>query len=298
MALDSLRWNFEVGDRGVLAPGRLRRLRCLGWAILLFAITIGFFFASVLSPDWLHLRGNWVYLPAIGLPALGFWVYALLVRYGEKRRAVEVFWRRSSATDLVLGFLIGAILVSLMLLLLWAGGLYHVHGGHWSGGFDFLVFNGYISGMLEELAFRAILLRIFARMFGPLTALLLSASCFGLAHLSYVSWLDAVLIVLNAGLATGLLYMMTGSLWMSVGMHIGFDFTEGSLLGVNNPHGLLLSGPNLARSAVLTGGASGVDGSALSAIVGLGLVVVLLAGYQRWQNDPSRCDRLLGGERA
>ena len=218
----------------MLAPGRLRRLRCLGWAILLFAITIGFFFASVLSPDWLHLRGNWIYLPAIALPALGFWVYALAVCYGEKRRAVEVFWRRSSATDLVLGFLIGAILVPLMLLL-WGCGLYQVQGGHWSGGFDFLVFNGYISGMLEELAFRAILLRIFARMFGPLTALLLSALCFGLAHLSYVSWLDAVLIVLNAGLAAGLLYMMTGSLWTSVGMHIGYDFTEGSLLGSTTP---------------------------------------------------------------
>ena len=58
------------------------------------------------------------------------------------------------------------------------------------------------------------------------------------------------------------------------------------------------SGPNPARSAVLTGGASGVDGSALSAIVGLGLVVVLLAGYQRWQNDPARSGRLPGGERA
>ena len=298
MTSNLFQWNFEVGDRGVLAPGRLLIPRGLGWAALLFAVAFGFFYASVAGADWLGLRGSWAYLPPIFLPVLGFWLYALAVRWGENRRAVEVCWGRSTATDLLLGFLIGSLLVSSMLLLLWACGLYHVERGHWAGAWVFLLYNGYISGMLEELMFRAILLRVFARLFGPVAALVLSALCFGLAHLSHDGWRDVGLLLVNAGLPLGLAYMMTGRLWLAVGMHIGYDFCEGSLLGVNNPQGLLLSSPDPARAAVLTGGAGGVDSSALSAIVGMGLIVVLLLAYRRWRRNPVRGDRFLDWNRA
>ena len=82
---------------------------------------------------------------------------------------------------------------------------------------------------------RAVLLRVFARLCGPVAALLLSSLCFGLAHLSYQSWRDVVLILVNADLPVGLASMMTGRLWLPVGLHLGYDFCEGSLLASTIP---------------------------------------------------------------
>jgi len=63
--------------------------------------------------------------------------------------------------------------------------------------------------------------------------------------------------------------MATGRLWMSVGLHIGWDFTETSILGVNNSDGLLLSTPVTGRSDILTGGSFGPDASVLSYAIGI-----------------------------
>lgn len=137
--------------------------------------------------------------------------------------------------------------------------------------------------MLEELLFRAILLRILARAFGTRWGLVLSSILFGVAHLTHGTWLAALGITVNAGLPLGLLYIATGRLWMSVGLHIGWDFTEGSILGVNNPDGLLLSIPIAGRSNILTGGSFGPDVSVLVYMIGIFAVLTLLhARKQGW----------------
>ncbi len=69
--------------------------------------------------------------------------------------------------------------------------------------------------------FRATLLRILARAFGARWGLVFSSILFGLAHLTHGTWLAALGITINAGLKMRLLYMATGRLWMSVGLHIG-----------------------------------------------------------------------------
>jgi membrane protease YdiL (CAAX protease family) len=72
--------------------------------------------------------------------------------------------------------------------------------------------------MLEELAFRAILLRLFPRASGPLPGLVLSSLLFGLAHLSHRAWTNAAEIAFNVGLLMGLLYMTIGHLWISMAL--------------------------------------------------------------------------------
>ncbi|WP_184418236.1 CPBP family intramembrane glutamic endopeptidase [Rhodanobacter sp. MP7CTX1] len=135
--------------------------------------------------------------------------------------------------------------------------------------------------MLEELAFRAILLRLFARMFNPVAGLVISSALFGVAHLTHGTPFQALEIAFNAGLTMGIPYMITGRLWMSVGMHIGWDFTEESLLGVNTTHGFLLSTPDPTHSVLLTGGAYGPDGSLFAALVGALFVVGMLYSNKR-----------------
>ena len=266
---------FDPGSSGILAPGGLFKTRALLWAIVLFAIVLWFFFASVFGARWIGLRGNWTYAPPIVLPLLACWIYALLVRRFERRRPWEIQISPALLFDVPIGFLFGGVFVTGMWLLLWSLQLYAAHHGLWRHRFDDLLFNSYISAVLEELAFRAVLFRIFSRIWGVRTGVLLSSILFGLAHLTHGSWLGVLGITLNAGIAMALLYVITGRLWMSIGMHLGYDFIETSVLGIDSQHGLLVNTPRPGVAAWLTGGTFGPDAAVPAMILGLLINVAL-----------------------
>lgn len=266
---------FDPGSTGVLAFGRLFKTHAMVWAAFLFAIAIAFFFVSVFGANWIGLQGNWLYVPPIALPALGCCVYAILVRRFEKREVWEFEVGPSLFVEGLMGFLFGGVFIAGMWGVLWAVGLYNVHRSVWSHWFNDMVFDSYVSAVLEELAFRGVLLRIFARLWGTRTGVLLSSLLFGLAHFAHGSWLGILGITVNAGVALGLLYVITGRLWMSIGMHLGYDFIETSVLGVGSKHGFLVSTPKTSSATWLTGGAFGPDAAIPGIVLGLAMNAVL-----------------------
>jgi membrane protease YdiL (CAAX protease family) len=266
---------FDPGSSGILAPGRLFKTRAFLWGTLLFAIVLGFFFASVLGARWIGLRGSWSYLLPIALPLLACCVYAILVRQFERRTPWEFQINSQLLSEVPFGFLFGGVFITGMWLVLWIFRLYFTHRGVWSRWFDDLVFDSYISAVLEELAFRAVILRIFARVWGARTGIILSSIIFGLAHFAHGSWLGIFGIIINAGITMGLLYVITGRLWMSIGMHLGYDFIETSVLGIGSHHGFLVHTPRAGVAAWLTGGMFGPDAAVPGMILGLLINVVL-----------------------
>jgi uncharacterized protein len=268
-------WKWDLGSRGVLVPGRWLWLRATAWSALLFSGALFFFFATLMQFPWLHLPHQPKLVGLLG-PVVAFVAYAIAVKKGERRMPEEVIPSSSIAYELIIGALLGFTLMVSMLSLLWILGLYHVQVNHPRNWFSFFVSNSYISGTLEELAFRAILLRLFARAFGPGWGLALSALAFGAAHLSHATLLVGAEISFNAGLTMGLLYMASGRLWMSIAMHIAWDFTEGAVLGVDNHHGLFLSTPVAGKPDLLTGGSFGPDGSLLAALIGTIFIIGIL----------------------
>src|SRR5580700_5440145 len=102
---------FDPGSSGILAPGRLLWTRALLWGALLFAIVLGFFFASVFGAGWIGLRGNWFYLPPIVLPLLACWVYAILIRQLERRTPWELRIGPRLLSDVPFGFLFGGAFI-------------------------------------------------------------------------------------------------------------------------------------------------------------------------------------------
>jgi uncharacterized protein len=275
------RWQFEQGTSGVLSPGRWLWLMAMLWALLLSSGALAILLATQVLGPWLHLPANSSYAIVLILPIAAFALYAFSVRKGERRIAFEVLPSSAMVGDLTIGALFGFCILSSMVGLLWSLGLYHLEWHRWQHIFDAFLFDSYLSGMLEELMFRAILLRILARAFGPRWGLALSSILFGVAHLTHGTWLAALSITINAGLTMGLLYMATGRLWMSVGLHIGWDFTETSILGVNNSDGLLLSTPVTGRSDILTGGSFGPDASVLSYAIGFIAVAAILYAREK-----------------
>jgi hypothetical protein len=274
-------WPIDLGNAGVLVAGPWRRLRAILWATLLFAGATAFFVATQRLGYWLHLPPSSQPAIVIGLPVLAFLVYAYVVRAAEKRAPIEVLPGAGTIFEIVAGAIISVVMLCLIVALLWSLGLYQVKWNHLSHVFDSFLFDSYLSGMLEELAFRAILLRLLARAFGPRWGLVLSAALFGLAHITHGSLVPLLEVAVNAGLPLGLLYMVTGRLWMAVSMHTAWDFFEESFLGVNTHHGLLLSTPMPGRSAILTGGSYGPDGSILAMIVGILACVAIQAASRR-----------------
>ena len=237
--------------------------------MLLFSLALGALFASVFGSAWLHLKGSSAYLLPIGVPLLALGLYVLLVRRFEKRAAVEFKLDRTTLPAVAIGFCAGGIFITAMWLLLYLTGLYRVQPSTWTQWFDDFIFNSYISAVLEELAFRAILLRTLTRLWGVRPAVLLSSALFGLAHVSHGSWLGILGIAVNGGILMGLVYVVTGRLWMSIGLHLGYDFIETSILGVGTVHGLLLSQPKPSATTWLTGGTFGPDAAVPAIFLGL-----------------------------
>jgi uncharacterized protein len=277
----TLPWLIQRGTNGVLAAGRWLWFRAILWATLLFAGAFGFFFSTQYVGSWFHLSQDGIYAAVFGIPVLAFVAYAFAVRVGEKRSPVEVLPNLGAMRELLIGAAIGFMMLCTTTALLWSFGLYQVQLNNGTNVLASFLFGPYLSGMMEELGFRAVLLRIFARAFGNWWGLALSAILFGAAHFGHASLMNVIAIIINGGIIMGLLYMATGRLWMSIGLHTAWDFTEDFVLGVNRHNGLLLSSRVPGKSDLLTGGAFGPDGSALSNTIGILLIFAIVYAWKR-----------------
>jgi membrane protease YdiL (CAAX protease family) len=89
-----------------------------------------------------------------------------------------------------------------------------------------------IVGWSEELLSRGYHLQTLTSGINLFWGVLISSAVFGALHLSnpHASWVAAVGI-LFAGLFLALGYLRTGQLWLSIGLHIGWNFFEGVVFG-------------------------------------------------------------------
>jgi len=120
-------------------------------------------------------------------------------------------------------------------------------------------------GFTEELLFRGILFRWLEEFGGSWLALLVTSALFGLAHIMNpnATWFSSFAIAVEAGVLLGGCYMLTRNLWLAMGLHAGWNFTQGEIFDVPvsglDEHGLVqaqLSGPPL-----LSGGTFGLEAS-------------------------------------
>lgn len=261
--------------QGVLKPGPFLRLRALAWMVALFVLLA--FLASIVPAAKAVLR-----MPKAGLgPAgaalgalLAYAAYIGLVRLVE-RRWPEEFALRGLPRDLVVGLALGTGMFALVFFiqerlgaesLVWDGSL------RWGPS---LVLNA-CTGLVEELLFRAVVFRLLMRAFGPWWALGASAALFGAAHFMnpHASLIAGAAIAVEAGLMLAGLYLATGRLWMSVGAHAAWNFTQGKIFGAAvSGHGLtdslFFAQPNRLQPDLVTGGDFGPEASLPAMLVGL-----------------------------
>jgi uncharacterized protein len=283
----------ELGDAGVLAPGKWRWARALGWMLVLFfAIGLG---TTGLQAGGRAVFGKVAWLPYVLTPVslgVGFAIYVLAVRYGEKRTASELTLA-SAPKDLITGVLIGLGMFTLVFASLRLGGFYTLSGPFASNWLEDVRVT-LATGLIEELLLRAVAFRLLMRAFGLPVALALSAALFGALHLANpnASPFAALAIAVEAGLMLAGFYIVTGRLWMSVGVHAAWNFAQGPLFGARvsgniEKGSFFQSGPMPGTPDLLSGGAFGPEAS-LSGIIG-GLIVfgiLMAAARLRFRGQP------------
>jgi len=141
-----------------------------------------------------------------------------------------------------------------------------------------------VAAFLEELLFRGILFRFVEEFAGTWAALIATSGLFGLAHITNANatWTSSIAIMVEAGMLLGGAYVLARNLWVPMGLHAAWNFTQGFVFDVpvsgNDMHGLVqakLSGPVL-----LSGGAFGLEASMIGVVLSipLGLILIWLAG--------------------
>lgn len=280
--------SLDLGDKGVLKPGPLLWLRSVAWMVgfsILLVLSfgpLGQFTSDMLPKDDLGLR----FLARVFGALVALAVYVLLVRCVEKRAATELSIS-AAPRELALGLLLGMLMFCAVMAILAGSGLYEVSirgfEPAWKSAGAAIE-----AGIVEELLVRGIILRLLWRAFGPAVAFVGSAILFGAGHLpnNGASLFAAVCLAIEAGVMLGAFYALTGRLWVSIGIHASWNFTQGYVFGAAVSGGSL--GGSLATSTVangqpdwLTGGAFGPEAS-LAALAICG-TVGLAAMWLSWK---------------
>jgi membrane protease YdiL (CAAX protease family) len=279
---------LDLGARRFLHPGPLRWLRSLGWGALLFVAFV-FIYAMVSKVGDPAKGAGATPLTALiiaGFSALGLALYAGVVRLAEDRWPGELGLRQA-ALELLTGLVVGTAMLSAVVATLLVSGLYDISGPRASSPWA-MVGVGISSGFFEELIFRAIVLRLLMRALGIWPALGLSAALFGALHLANpnATPIAAIAIAVEAGLMLASFYLLTGRLWVSIGVHAAWNFTQGwiwgaRVSGIPVQESLYLSAPKAGAPVWLSGGDFGPEASVPAMVIGTGVAIVVL--YWAWK---------------
>lgn len=262
----------------VIQPRRGLALRILRYPLTLLVLgfvlfTVIYGLVAVGAGTTPGLRGSPLQpLAVLAGAALAVWLYKLFQRFVEGREDAE-FALAGAGAELGRGLGIGFVLFCAVVLVTCLAGGMRIHGlGQGIGALWPMLAMGIISGLFEELLFRGIAFRQLEALLGSWAALTLTSAFFGLAHIgnSGASWFAAFAIAVEAGVLLGAAYMLTRRLWLAVGIHAAWNFTQGWVFSVPVSGGRAAKGlleTSFAGPDWLTGGAFGLEASVVALVL-------------------------------
>jgi membrane protease YdiL (CAAX protease family) len=270
-----------------MSPDQVRSRAARVMQFPLTRIVLGVLFvvpAAVLPQVAAHAAGVHPWAGRLVAIAAAWAAYVVFVRLVEQRPVSEL-GAAGAAAEAGLGTAAGALLFGLVFLALWLAGVASVGPGAGWGTLAGSVIAALAGAVTEELLFRGVLFRILSSWAGDAIALGVSAGLFGLFHAfnQGASAVSTLAIALEAGVLLAAAYLVTRRLWLAIGMHVGWNFTEGGLFGAPVSGGrrdaILASrfdGPDL-----LTGGRFGPEASLVAVLVCLAAAAALLVLARR-----------------
>jgi len=271
-----------------------KRLKA-GWRILLFIIIFYCFSALIFvvrpligdisKSDYLRNYS----LVIVSILALAGTITVFIARkYWDKKNvsSLGLKWNKGAVKDLVFGFVLSGAMAALFFITLVSTGLLGFNGFQFqltpdTQSFDYVQFMSILTlgslglmlletilvGYWEELVFRGYLFQNLIEGLGLISAIIFSCILYGIIHCMNpsASLLSSTIIV-----AFGFLriygYLGTKLLWLSMGMHIGWNFFQGPIFGFaasGHKSATLIQHEFLSDKQFLTGGEFGPEGSIL-----------------------------------
>ena len=234
---------------------------------------------------------------------------ALCRRYLDKASFISLGLRFSKKTwkDLLFGFFLSGLMVLSFFGLVTAFDLVeynglnlHGMGDSESGSFSYVSFiktatvaslfifllEHILVGYWEELAFRGYLLQNMMEGMGLRLAIVISCLLYGLIH-----WMNPNAGILSSAIIVlfGFLriygFLSTKMLWLSMGMHIGWNFFQGPIFGfaASGHETATLIDLKITGEAWLSGGAFGPEGSVLI----IPIIILALFAMRWWAKGES-----------
>ena len=198
-------------------------------------------------------------------------IYKLVIAKMGENPGDELQWAKAPV-GLGIGLLAGFLGFSAIVGVAAAFDIYNIIGpGGTSQLLSSLIVMAIMPGFTEELLFRGILFRWLEQFAGSWAALILTSALFGFSHIfnPNATAFSSFAIALEAGLLLGAAYMLTRNLWVPMGLHAAWNFTQGEIWDVPvsglDTNGLVeaqLSGP-----AILSGGGFGLEASLFALVL-------------------------------
>jgi len=220
---------------------------------------------------------------AMGMVALAMWVYVGFARFVERRSPSDLALA-PGIRELGIGMLVGSGLYTAGVLVLLAMGIMRIEGTNPVSVMLPAISMAISSGFLEELLFRGALFRIVEEWLGSWISVVVSSVVFGAVHLMNptATLTGAIFISIEAGLLLAAAYMLTRRLWLGIGFHISWNYTQSAVFG-----GIVSGGvaePGLFKTVtegpeLLTGGNFGLEASLVPCILATtsGIILVVKA---------------------
>ena len=176
--------------------------------------------------------------------------------------------------ELSIGLGMGFGLLTLLFLVFWITGLAEVTAGAMNStvAISMLIFLllFILVGIVEELMTRGYLFHVFIEGSNKWIAAIILSLAFSILHMFNPNFsAGGALNIFLAGMLLSIAYIKTLSLWMPIGIHIAWNWTQGPLWGMN------VSGMDITNSflvstpqgpELLSGGEFGAEGSLISAV--------------------------------
>lgn len=224
----------------------------------------------------------------------------LLGLFLDRRRAAS-FGFSTRIFDLLSGTILGAVILCapICILLAMAAAQYRPDlAGFSAQGLALGLIVCFFNVVTQEALVRGYMFQELWAKFGAWAATIVTTIIFIALHagaiLQGAAGLLAAANILLASLLLSLAYVRTGSLWLAIGIHLGWNGLQGPVLGIN------VTGHDLAfghwsvfafpGDALWTGGAMGVEGG-LAGLIGPALGIVLVALLFKQQPKPDFAPR-------
>lgn len=215
---------------------------------------------------------------AVVIMVLTVGAYHVYVRMVERRSAFEVGMKRAGVAVLG-GMGLGILLVVITTLTVVVGGSYRVLGMNSAAILVHAVFVFAMLALFEELIFRGIMLRLLEELTGTWVSIAVIAVVFGAAHLQHSgsSFLSSLAIAVQ-DLILSAAFVLTRRIWMSWGIHWGWNLAQDGVLGMPNSSVTELPSwlsAEVSGPAWLTGGSFGIELSVIGIALSVAAGVVL-----------------------